>query len=348
MHKIILLYFDLFMQKSSFVKILIIEYSMAKVFIVVFLIFGTVFGAGFSSGNEIVVFFSRFGVLSYFYILLAGFLLFWIFYFFLTTKISRTVEASKFLNVLIFFISLVFCASMFAGVNDLFSYFPNWLFVVLVALLLGFCIIVTQKGVAGIERVNLVLMPFIAIVFLIILIFSLSVKSETSLQTNSWAGFLYSPLYVALNTSMSGFVVSQVGESLSKKQAFWISFVSSILIVAFLLLGNAVLQQNSDKFFSEMPFLEIVKENKFLFMLTYLVILVGCFTTLISLTVTLKTSIEKMVKKSWKASLIAVFSPFLISVLGFSEIISMLYPLCSVLGVFMLGCFLVKSICKKD
>ena len=317
---------------------------MSKVLIIVFLIFGTVFGAGFSSGNEIVVYFSRFGVLSYLYILLAGFLLFWIVYFFLTSNISKKLENSKFLNVLMFLISLVFCASMFAGINDLFYYFPKWLFVVLMALMLVFCIVVTKKGVGGLEKANLILMPITAIVFLIVLIYALSVSSDISLQTTSWAGFLYSPLYVALNTCMGGVVISQAGQNLSKKQAFWASVISSALLVFFLLLGNFVLQQNSDSFLSEMPFLSIVSDNKFMFVLAYIVILIGCWTTLISLTVTLKAGFDKVTKSDNFSAFLAVFVPFLISVIGFAQIVSLLYPLCSVLGIFiLLWIFLYKK-----
>lgn len=321
---------------------------MSKIFVVIFLIFGTVFGAGFSSGNEIVVFFSRFGVLSYLYIMLAGFLLFFIFYFFLTTKLSKKIENSKFLNVLIFFISLIFCASMFAGINDLFFYFPTWIFILLVALMLVFCVIVTKKGVGGLEKANLILMPITGILFLIVLIYSLSISSNVSMQTNSWAGFLYSPLYVTLNTCMGGVVISQVGQSLSKKQAFWASFISSVLLVVFLLLSNFVLQQNSDSFLSDMPFLSIVKDNSIMFVLSYLVILVGCWTTLISLTVTLKTGFDKVLKKETLSAIFAVLTPFLISIIGFAEIVAMLYPLCSVLGIFVLGYFLWSGKRKKD
>ncbi len=321
---------------------------MSKVLIVVFLIFGTVFGAGFSSGNEIVVFFSRFGVLSSLYILLAGFLLFWIFYFFMTTKISDKLENSKLLNGLIFFITLIFCASMFAGINDLFNYFPTWLFVLLLVALFVFCVIVTKKGVRGLEKANLFLMPVTGIVFLIVIVYALTVSSDVSLQTNSWAGFLYSPLYVALNTCMGGVVISQVGQDLTKRQVFWASLISAVLLVAFLLLGNFVLQQNSDSFLSEMPFLSIVRDNKVMFVLSYVVILVGCWTTLISLTVTLKSSFDKMVKSDIFSTILAVLVPFLLSVIGFAQIVSLLYPLCSVLGIFVLGYFLWSGKNKKD
>ena len=72
----------------------LIDYIMAKVFVAVLVLFGAVLGSGFASGKEIVVFFSRFGNLSFLYIFLAAFLFFLLFYFFLKNaeKIAIIVE----------------------------------------------------------------------------------------------------------------------------------------------------------------------------------------------------------------------------------------------------------------
>lgn len=323
---------------------------MSKVFMTVFLIFGTIVGSGFSSGKEIMVFFSRFGLLSYFYIVLACFFFFLLFYFFLShgEKISQILKKSKLLNLIIVFISVVFCASMFAGIKSLFSYLPFWVYVILIFLLLLSCIFFSLKGVLGFEKLNMFLMPATSFVFLFVLFFAFSRTSNFSISVNSWAGFLYCPLYVALNTSMSGLIISRVGGSLSKKQAVLSSLFSAILLMIFLLLGNFVLQRNSDCFFSEMPFLSLVSDNVFMFVLTYAVIFVGCFTTLISLCLTLKSSFEKVISGDLFSTLIAVFLPFLISALGFSKIISFLYPICSVLGIFVLFYLIFHTLFVKD
>ena len=44
---------------------------------------------------------------------------------------------------------------------------------------------------------------------------------------------------------------------------------------------------------------------------------------------------------------LAVFLPFVISIVGFSEIISFLYPICSILGVFVI-LFSIFSLNKAD
>ncbi len=311
---------------------------MFKVFVVVFLIFGTVVGSGFSSGKEIMVFFSRFGVLSYLYILIAGFFFFLLFYFFLNygKEISKFLDKSKLINWVVAFISLIFCASMFAGIKSLFEYLPSWLYIASLVGLILVCVIITFKGLKGFEKLNLILMPTTSIIFLIVLFYALSISSNFSFETNSWAGFLYCPLYVALNTSMSGLVIAKVGDGLTKKQTFFASLFSTLLLLVFLMLGNFVLQQNTESFVSEMPFLYLTKNNSFMFVLAYIVVLVGCFTTLISQCLTLKSFFENIFKNEVVVSLISVLIPFLISGLGFSQIVSFLYPICSVLGIFIL------------
>ncbi|MGN1201357.1 MAG: hypothetical protein ACI4R8_03785 [Candidatus Caccovivens sp.] len=311
---------------------------MSKVLSLVFLIFGTVVGSGFSSGKEIMVFFARFGPMSYFYILMAGLLFFFIFYFFLIygKKVSDNLDKSKWLSYLSGFMSLVFCSSMFAGIKSLFGYFPDWIYYLLMISLVVICVFVTFRGIRGLERINLILMPVTSVIFLAVLFFGMSIKSNFACQANSWAGILYCPLYVVLNTSTSGFVIAKAGDNLSKKQTVLVSLFSTFLLVLFLMLGNFVLQQNSESFLSDMPFLYIASNNPVVFCLAFVVILVGCFTTLISLMFTLKNAFKPTLKSDKISTLLAVFLPLFISGLGFSQIVSFLYPICSVLGVLIL------------
>ena len=312
---------------------------MLKVFTVVFVIFGTVVGSGFASGKEILVFFSQFGNLSYLFITLAGVLFFLLFYIFLRSgkRLTSFFEQSKWLNLCMVFISIIFCASMFAGMKSLFEFFGDWLYIVCVSLMLVCAVLVTIRGVKGFEKLNCILMPATSLIFLVVLFYAQSLSSNVMLVTDSWAGILYAPLYVALNTSMSAVVVAKVGDGMNKKQTFVASLFSVLLLLAFLFLGNFVLQKNSASFSSEMPFLFLVRENKYMFSLTFFVILVGCFTTLISQCLTVKSAFEKCFKNESVASVFAVFLPFAISSLGFSQIVSFLYPICSVLAIFVLG-----------
>lgn len=306
---------------------------------IVFLIFGTVVGSGFSSGKEIMVFFSRFGALSYLYISLAGVLFFALFYFFLSRgkSVMKIFEKHKILNLIVVFISLIFCSSMFAGIKNLFSYFPSWAEHLAIFLLILLTIFVTLRGISGLEKANFLLMPLTSVFFLIVLLFELTFSSGSiDAGASAFAGILYSPLYVALNTCMSGIIICKSGQGLSKKQMCLASVLATALLLIFLFLGNFVLQKNGEYIISEMPFLSIANQSSWAFWLSYFVILTGCFTTLISLCFTLRTSFEKVVKDRHISAILAVMLPFAISSLGFSQIVSLLYPICSVLGILIL------------
>ncbi len=310
-----------------------------NVALTIFLIFGTIFGAGFSSGNEVVVFFSRFGNMSYLYILLAGFLMYFVLYFFLRhgKKIASTIENNKILNALVIFITIIFCASMYAGIENLLCYFPRILHVFLSCIVIVGCVIVVVKGMGGLEKTNMFLMPVLSILFLCVLCLNLTKTSDYILEkTQSFFGFFYSPLYVALNTCMSVFVLSKMGEKLSKKQAQISSLFSALIVFGFLILSNFVLERNPECFASEMPILYICDGNFAVFFVEFFVILAGCFTTLISLCFTLKNSFKKIIKNNYLCNLSAVFLPYFVGQLGFSEIISFLYPICSILSIFII------------
>lgn len=321
---------------------------MSKVFMVVFLIFGTVVGSGFSSGKEIMVYFSRFGKLSYLYIALSAILFFAVFYFFLRCgkAVIKVLEKSKFINFLVATISFVFCASMFAGTRNLLSYFPLLWDVALTVLLIGLCIWLSLCGIRGLQKFNLYLMPTVTVLFLIVLFFCMANGSGVHMQVKPLAGLLYSPLYVALNTSMSGLVIARVGEGLSKKQTVFACLLTTLLLLVFLFLGNSVLLNNADSFSSVMPFLFLAKQNFAVFVLCFIVIFVGCITTLLSLCFTLKTAFDAVIKNKLVCAATACLLPFFFSFFGFSAIVSLLYPICSVLGILILFYLIFKCITK--
>lgn len=316
---------------------------MKKVWTTVFLIFATIVGSGFSSGKEIFVFFSRFGHLSYLYIFLACLLFFALFYLFLSKGyiVIEKLEKSKILNLVMIFISIIFCASMFAGLKTLFAFSSNLVYILLCAILLLLCLFVTVKGFKALEKVSLFLMPFCSFIFLAVLIYICTKKSDLVFASDIPFGFFYCPLYVALNFSTSTFIVSKAGCGLSKKQIFLISLFSALLLLTFLTFGNFVLTSHPDSFYAEMPFLFLCQDNTFFFVLCYIVILIGCLTTLLSLCVTLKASLSNFVKSEGVNISLSVFMPFLLSEIGFAMIVSHVYPLASVLGIFVLLFFML-------
>ncbi len=315
---------------------------MKKIWKVVFLIFGTIVGSGFSSGKEIFVFFSRFGNLSYLYIFLACLFFFCLFYLFLLKggKVTKKMENLKIINIIMMFISIVFTASMFAGLKNLFSFSNNFIYLLLCGGLLILTLYITLKGMKTLERFTAIIMPICAFIFLTILCFLSFKKSQYVMETENGLGFLYSPLYVALNFSTSTFIIAKAGKELTKKQTFLISLFSSLLLFAFLTFGNIVLRTHPESYYAEMPFLYLCQGNSFFFVLSYIVIFVGCFTTLLSLCLTLKESLSGFIKNEVALLSISIFFPYLLSECGFSYIVSYFYPVSSVLAIFLMLFFI--------
>ena len=322
---------------------------MKNIFSAIFVVFGLVVGSGFASGKEIFVFFARFGAISYLYIFLACILFFCVFSLFLLKgkKISEVIEKSKVLSLILFLVSVIFCASMFAGLSSLFGYLFVWLRILCFVLVLFLTFLVALSGIGALKKMNLILMPIVSMIFFIVLLFASRISLGGENFVCSSFGMLYFSLYVALNTCGGVFVLAKLGEGFSKKQAVWCSLFSSLLILLFLILGNFVLQKNSSSFLSEMPFLFVVKENNLLFYLSFLVVLVGCFTTLISLCFSIKICFEKVLKNDFLSACFSVCVPFVLSLLGFSKIVSVVYPIASVLGIFVL-LFSIFSLDKTD
>ena len=319
---------------------------MKKIWTTCFLIFGTIVGSGFSSGKEIFVFFSRFGKLSYLYIFLASTLFFLLFYFFLTKR--RSVKKfQKPIAIIMIFISIVFTASMFAGLKNLFSFSNTAIYLLLCGLLLILAVYITFRGMKTLEKFTAIIMPLCAFIFLGVLIYLSFKKSEFVKVGENFFGFLYSPLYVALNFSTSIYIITKLGEKITKKEAFYASLICSFLIFIFLTFGNYILIKHPESFYAEMPFLYLAKSNKFFFTFTYIVIFISCLTTLLSLCLTLKESLSLFFKNEIILLSLSTFLPYLISECGFSNIVAYLYPLSSILGIFLL-LFFISPFQKTD
>ncbi len=321
---------------SNFFARCICKATSNKCLMTFMVIVGTVIGSGFLSGKEIVVFFSRFGKMSYFCIFLA-FLLFWgLFYFFLKYAggTLNRLASSKYAKVLNFLICLILSAAMFAGIIDLLSslWFPIQISIIFIMLLI--CSRIALKGASVLEKLNLFLVP-IMIVFLIINLISLLSLKTSSLFVGGYYPYsiFFCVLYVILNTSNSAIVISNFSKELTQKQKVQVSFSAALALFIILLFANIVLLQNSFAFGQEMPLLYLVKGVQKILM--SIIMLIGCSTTLFSLVYTISSSLRGVHNKFFLL-FFSVGLPFALSFLGFGLIVSYCYPLTSVLGIFLL------------
>ncbi len=307
---------------------------MKKTFFSIMIIIGTVLGSGFASGKEIAVFFSRFGTISYFFILIAFFLFFGVIFLFLSMgeKLSKKISSSKIFAFLTLIVSLIFTSSMFAGEMNV---LPQNLFVKIAAasLMLLMCFVVIKKGMGSLEKFNSILIPFTLLSLLMVLCLNFSVPNFIKSQ-NVYAGVFFTFLYVVLNFSISSIVIAKSGAQLTKKQKVFASFFSSLTLSVFLLLSNFVLLSHPAAMQESMPLLAI--SSGMGLVLIKFVIFSGCITTLFSLVYTSADCLKKFKFNFFGTCFVALILPFCFSFLGFGVIVSYLYPFASVLGTIFL------------
>jgi len=302
-------------------------------------IIGTVIGSGFISGKEIVVFFSRFGYWSFPCILISFFLFFFIFKFLLTKgeRAVKQLENSKFYFILNLFLCAIFSSSMFAGTIDMAKGCGKLLTILFILFLLIICARVSKKGINSLNKINFLLVPIMTVILITAIIFQVCQMGQIqNIQTNYKSlSIIYCLLYVVLNTSNGCFLISSVGQKLSLKQKTRVAFFSALVLCLILSIINIVLLANPNSFNEEMPLLALF--SGFGRQVLSFAIMIGCLTTLFSLIYSLSSSMRGLCKNEYLIFFVSVITPFILSLFGFGFIVSYLYPVASVIGIFLLG-----------
>ena len=302
-------------------------------------IIGTVIGSGFISGKEVVVFFSRFGCYSFPCIVIVFFLFFFLLKFFLFNgeNLIKKLEKSKVFFLLNTILCLIFSSAMFAGAIDMASGLGKTFNMVFVLLLLFICALVSRRGMSSLEKLNFILVPIMTLVLIIAVVSRLFCGGDIQTTSNGLGGMsiIYCILYVILNTSNSCVLLARLGERMTIKQKTRVAFISSLVLCLILTMLNIVLLFSPRVFNEEMPLLELFS-GRFRQVLEF-AIMIGCLTTLFSLIYSCSTSMRGMCKNECLIYFVSVIMPFILSLLGFGFIVTQLYPLASVMGVFLLA-----------
>ena len=310
-------------------------------------IIGTIIGSGFISGKEIVVFFSNFGLMSFPCIILVFIFFFYIFKWLLNFDIGENGHKnSKILYILNIILSFVFSSAMFAGISGIVADFSLFVSIPLYVFVLTMCFFIFKKGQGGLNKLNLILIPFMICIFVFCLISKIEFN-PLSIEnfSHSYLSFFYALLYVVLNISNSNILISSLGKNLSNKQKTRVAFISALVLFLILTFANIILLQNQASFVQEMPLLSLFSGISKIIMT--IVIFIGCMTTLFSLVYSTSLSMRGLCKNEYITFFVSVVMPFIMSLAGFSNIIMYFYPLASVLGAFLLFDLFFNSFLKR-
>lgn len=332
---------------------------MRDIFKVVFVIIGTMIGAGFASGQEIYLFFFSYGIEGLVGLLISGLIIGLVSYKtlqivskygvdtykdFLTILIKRDGKIKPIINIIINIFILITFFIMIAGFG---AYFEQELGI---DSLIGSSILavvtfaVFMTSVKGVVKANELLVPILIGFLVIIGIINLNDINFLEfgnyiIRTNSSNFVLSAVLYSSYNSILLIPVLLSLKDYLKdKSQILKIAIISTLIIillsiVVFLLLVRVDVEMSQ----LEMPAVYVVSNMFKIFGYIYGFIILGSiFTTAISLGTSFLKNTTKNKKSYTQIAAIMCITSVLVSKLGFSTLVSLLYPIFGYLGLLQI------------
>lgn len=341
-------------------------FQIAAVFV------GTIVGAGLASGKEITTFFTSYGYMSFIGVIITG--LFYIFMCSIISRISIKHKLSSYSEVIglvspnllgkitgiITTVYLISSASIIlAGSGALLNQFfgiPKIIGSIIMAIIAG---LVLLRETNGLVEINSIIVPSLVIVISTLMIMyilfsgdSLSFNNLRAIAPLKPDGWIISTiLYCGYNIlCCSGVIVPLSCEIGNRKTMIAGIIVGSTVLTLICLFINAMLMVNQPHIFQyEIPLLYVADRfGKPIQVMLLSIILAEMFSTEVSDVYSISKTLNKVFRIKFKTGVFAILLLALpISLVGFTNLISTIYPLFGVLSlIFISQCvfFYVKEI----
>lgn len=323
---------------------------------IAFTIIGAIIGAGFASGQEIRRFFVDYGIVGYF-----GFILVCVLFYLLGQKIMNMGYSSKadsydkilgyafrcrlksFFDYVICFFFIASASTMCSGFGALCEQFFQIPYALgsLIMALISFGIVIF--GINGVMKLSSIAVPILVILTSYIAVQSLNgidiVKITHITEVGHATAFpviISAVLYASYNLVMSISVLTALGASVKEQRSIKVgAIVSAVTIFLFGSIIYFALFMNYDKIQgAEIPIAALTGTSQtWLYFISFFF---AVLTTAISLLYGVYTRVDKNVNRFF---VICVIS-YLLSLVGFSNLVSKLYTVMGVFGIFLLGMLL--------
>jgi len=348
----------------------LIKGELSNILKVAFLYMATIIGAGFASGQEIIQFFSMYYTGGFFGVILAGVLFSMVGYVVLNKVYTERIRnydeflfpmMGYFLGRVMEFIVMLFMACimsvMVAGLGNVLMELTGIAFRYCVAISAMACLLAIMTNIKGIVTLSSFMSPFLVVGIIFVGCYILVTKDtsvfnlfeKANIVTDNWV--FSSILYVSYNTILSTVMLTGVLPYLkSKRVSTWSGIIGGgMLCVTALILNSALYFFYPYSITTEIPVLSIIQNNSQLLAKIYCVVLIlAMFTSAITSGYCLTERIKTKMKLNYRvvaAILCALVIPM--SSLGFSSLISTLYPVFGYLGLFLLFVILFQFIKSK-
>ena len=326
---------------------------------------GTVVGAGFATGQEIMQFFTRFGIHSFWAILISALLF---------VLVGRSILlngrrlnaksygsladsifgwAGSLVNLYLGITFILICGAMFAGAGALFQEqwgVPYMLGASATALL---TLVVTLRGIKGVLAVNSIIVPLLVGFSLLIFCFVAGRGYSPAVSVDASPLDVFSLLrtgttYASFNLVLSIGVLAPMGREPQSEKALSLgSILGGTVLGLLLVMGNyTLLCFIPEIYHREIPQLAAVSRMGSFFIIIYsLVVWAEIFTTAVGNLFSIHTvAQEKLRVSSPLPAVAATVFGLIICMLGFSNIVSWFYPALGIIGFALSAILLVQII----
>ncbi|MDY0405219.1 hypothetical protein P5G51_007210 [Virgibacillus sp. 179-BFC.A HS] len=326
---------------------------------------GTVIGAGFATGKEIVTFFSRFGAVGTIGVLITCFL-----FVLFGSKImitSARIQAysykqfneyifgrtvGKIINIMIFMIVVSVTSVMLSGAGAVFHEQLGIPFQIGVISTLLLCYLVVLKGLQGLLAINAYIVPLIILFGLFIFISIFDHQPDKLIDLLYLTGlphdflWLVSPFsYASFNMITALVVLVPLGKEIGDERVLkWGSFLGGLGLCAILLFSHLSLIVNPEAFPFSIPMAEIVQQFGSLIHILFLLVIYGeIFNTVVANVYGVTRQLEASFSLKYKHGVwIILLIIFCISQIGYESLLTTLYPFFGYISLLYLAVLLIK------
>lgn len=339
---------------------------MKDVLKIVFVIIGTLIGAGFASGQEIYLFFFSYGIKGIIGIIISSILMGFIIYktliivdkyeintykdflyILIPNKTVKKVNYFNLKNIINLVINIFILVTFFIMIAGFGAYFEQQFglnSIIGSSILAGLSFIIFLTSVKGVVKANEILVPILILFLIIIGIMNLSEINLTELgkyiiRTNQSNYILSSILYCSYNSILLIPVLLTLKKYINnKKQIFLIGTISTLItIILAIIIFLILVRVDVDITKLEMPAVYVVSNMFRALEIIYGFIILGSiFTTSISLGTSFLKNVSKNKKSYTQIAVIMCITSIVVSKIGFSNLINLLYPIFGYLGLIQI------------
>lgn len=310
---------------------------------------GTVVGAGFATGREIVEFFSRFGFIGLIGILMSGYI-----FIFLGAKlmrISARIKAASYqelneylfgkffgtaINILMLFMLLGVCAVMLSGAGAVFEEQIGLSKTTGLLITIGLTIITMTVGIKGLFAVNIFVVPMMITFSFILMFISIKLPNFSDqvmfipFAEDGWKAVVAPFSYTALNLTLAQAVLVPVATEINDDRTIkWGAYLGGAALTVILISSHFTLVMLPNIEAYDIPMAAIVKTLASSFYWIFVFVIYGeIFTSVIGNVFGIERQVKKYISLPSAVTVSTIFViSYFISLINYGTLLSYLYPI---------------------